>query len=106
MHEQCDTLLKDKQQLGAFAEALRSKLGYFDELERVSAVFSGGTEAVKHEHFSQLLERLDECVSRVETDRNEIRGKCNLESVLSQVMSRIFEPGFRVKHGGAGRSRE
>ena len=42
VHEQCDTLLKDKQQLSEVAESIRSKLSYFDELDRVSAVFSSG----------------------------------------------------------------
>lgn len=35
LHDACDRLLVEKQRLIEFAEALRSKLNYFDELENV-----------------------------------------------------------------------
>ncbi|KAL6010558.1 Golgi transport complex subunit 3 [Asimina triloba] len=38
LHDACDRLLVEKQRLVEFAEALRSKLNYFDELENVRYV--------------------------------------------------------------------
>lgn len=35
LHDACDRLLIEKQRLIEFADALRSKLNYFDELENV-----------------------------------------------------------------------
>ncbi|WZZ33512.1 hypothetical protein YC2023_016913 [Brassica napus] len=41
LHDAFDRLLMEKQKLMEFAEALRSKLNYFDELENVQAAFRG-----------------------------------------------------------------
>ena len=49
----------EKERLLHFADALRSKLQYFDELERISAVDS--------DSFLPLLERLDACITYVMT---------------------------------------
>ena len=55
----------EKERLLQFADALRSKLQYFDELERVSAEFHSASLAVDSDSFLPLLERLDECISCV-----------------------------------------
>ena len=55
----------EKERLLQFADALRSKLQYFDELERVSAQFHSASLAVDNDSFLPLLERLDECISCV-----------------------------------------
>lgn len=66
VHEQCDQLLRDKTELEAFADAIRSKLDYFDELERIGLVFgSADQRMVTDPDFMALLERLDECVAYV-----------------------------------------
>ena len=59
------TLLQvaDKERLLHFADALRSKLQYFDELEHVSAQFHSASLAVESHEFLRLLERLDECIT-------------------------------------------
>lgn len=55
----------EKERLLQFADALRSKLQYFDELEHVSAQFHSASLAVDSDSFLPLLERLDECISCV-----------------------------------------
>ncbi|KAH9610426.1 hypothetical protein KSS87_005669, partial [Heliosperma pusillum] len=46
LRDACDSLLMEKQRLIAFADALRSKLNYFDELENVHEAIrnSGGNK--------------------------------------------------------------
>ncbi|PIA25125.1 hypothetical protein AQUCO_12500027v1 [Aquilegia coerulea] len=56
----------EKQRLIEFAEALRSKLNYFDELENVATNFYSPNMRVGNGHFLPLLKRLDECISYVE----------------------------------------
>ncbi|XP_058108696.1 conserved oligomeric Golgi complex subunit 3 [Magnolia sinica] len=68
LHDACDRLLIEKQRLVEFAEALRSKLNYFDELENVATNFYSPNMNVGSEHFLPLLKRLDECISYVESN--------------------------------------
>lgn len=55
--------VNEKERLLEVAEALRGKLAYFDELERVAAHFHGAALDVDSERFLPLLQRLDECIS-------------------------------------------
>jgi len=55
----------EKERLLQFADALRNKLQYCDELERVSAQFHSASLAVDSDSFLPLLERLDECITSV-----------------------------------------
>ncbi|OVA05252.1 Conserved oligomeric Golgi complex [Macleaya cordata] len=68
LHDACDRLLIEKQRLIEFAEALRSKLTYFDELENVATNFYSPNMNVGSGHFLPLLKRLDECISYVENN--------------------------------------
>ncbi|KAJ4963906.1 hypothetical protein NE237_023845 [Protea cynaroides] len=68
LHDACDRLLMEKQRLIEFAEALRSKLNYFDELENVATNFYSPNMNVGNDKFLPLLKRLDECISYVETN--------------------------------------
>ncbi|XP_077236497.1 sec34-like family protein isoform X2 [Tasmannia lanceolata] len=68
LHDACDCLLIEKQRLIEFAEALRSKLNYFDELENVATNFYSPNMKVGGGHFLPLLKRLDECISYVESN--------------------------------------
>lgn len=65
LHDACDRLLMEKQKLVEFAEALRSKLNYFDELENISSNFYSPNMNVGNANFLPLLKRLDECISYV-----------------------------------------
>ncbi|KAG2579160.1 hypothetical protein PVAP13_6NG239803 [Panicum virgatum] len=66
LHDACDQLLVEKQRLIEFAEALRSRLNYFDELENVS--FYSQNINIRNEQFLPLLKRLDDCISYVENN--------------------------------------
>ncbi|KAG0475949.1 hypothetical protein HPP92_012790 [Vanilla planifolia] len=68
LHDACDRLLLEKQRLIDFAEALRSKLNYFDELENVSSHFYSPNVSIKNGQFLPLLKRLDDCISYVESN--------------------------------------
>ncbi|KAJ4848119.1 Golgi transport complex subunit 3 [Turnera subulata] len=68
LHDACDRLVVEKQRLIEFAEALRSKLHYFDELENISSNFYSPNMNVGNGNFLPLLKRLDECISYVESN--------------------------------------
>ncbi|XP_050217227.1 conserved oligomeric Golgi complex subunit 3 [Mercurialis annua] len=68
LHDACDRLLVEKQRLIEFADALRSKLHYFDELENIATNFYSAKVNVGSADFLPLLKRLDECISYVETN--------------------------------------
>jgi len=66
LHDACDRVLIEKQKLIEFAEAIRTKLNYFDELENVATNFYSAN--VASGNFLTLLKRLDECISYVESN--------------------------------------
>ncbi|KAL5786510.1 hypothetical protein ACOSQ2_008902 [Xanthoceras sorbifolium] len=68
LHDACDRLVIEKQRLIEFAEALRSKLKYFDELENIASNFYSPNMNVGNGNFLPLLKRLDECISYVESN--------------------------------------
>ncbi|XP_020593355.1 conserved oligomeric Golgi complex subunit 3 [Phalaenopsis equestris] len=68
LHDACDRLLLEKQRLIDFAEALRSKLVYFDELENASSSFYSPNMSIGNGQFLPLLKRLDDCISYVESN--------------------------------------
>lgn len=65
LHDACERLVMEKDRLMEFADALRSKLNYFDELENIATQFYASTMNVASGHFLPLLKRLDECISYV-----------------------------------------
>ncbi|KDO73747.1 hypothetical protein CISIN_1g0039592mg, partial [Citrus sinensis] len=66
LHDACDRLVIEKQRLIEFAEAVQSKLKYFDELENIAASFYSPNMNVGNGNFFHLLKRLDECILYVE----------------------------------------
>ncbi|KAE8677130.1 Sec34-like family protein isoform 2 [Hibiscus syriacus] len=68
LHDACDLLVMEKQRLIEFAEALRSKLKYFDELENITSNFYSPNMNVGNANFLPLLKRLDECILYVENN--------------------------------------
>ncbi|XP_024973741.1 conserved oligomeric Golgi complex subunit 3 isoform X1 [Cynara cardunculus var. scolymus] len=63
LHDACDRMVIEKQRLIEFAESLRSKLNYFDELENVATSFYSSNTNVASENFLPTLKKLDECIS-------------------------------------------
>ncbi|KAL6519237.1 Golgi transport complex subunit 3 [Orobanche gracilis] len=105
LHDACDRLLMEKQRLIEFAESLRAKLNYFDELEncltpflerkcsmcrpRVATSFHSPSMNVTHENFLSLLKRLDECILYVES--NPQYAECHVYLVrFRQLQSRAL----------------
>ncbi|XP_024973744.1 conserved oligomeric Golgi complex subunit 3 isoform X3 [Cynara cardunculus var. scolymus] len=68
LHDACDRMVIEKQRLIEFAESLRSKLNYFDELENVATSFYSSNTNVASENFLPTLKKLDECISYVENN--------------------------------------
>ncbi|KAK9697401.1 hypothetical protein RND81_08G036100 [Saponaria officinalis] len=68
LRDACDSLLMEKQRLIEFADALRSKLNYFDELENIAKSFYSPSMSVGNRDFLPLLKRLDECITYVESN--------------------------------------
>lgn len=68
LHDACDRMVIEKQRLIEFAESLRSKLNYFDELENVATSFYSSNINVASENFLPRLKKLDECISYVENN--------------------------------------
>ncbi|KAI3667095.1 hypothetical protein L6452_42140 [Arctium lappa] len=68
LHDACDRMVIEKQRLIEFAESLRSKLNYFDELENVATSFYSSNTNVANENFLPQLKKLDECISYVENN--------------------------------------
>ncbi|GJP83624.1 hypothetical protein CLOP_g13752 [Closterium sp. NIES-67] len=65
LHDACQRLVLDKDRLVEFADALRSKLNYFEELDKITARFHSASMSVSSSHFLPLLKRLDECITYV-----------------------------------------
>lgn len=82
LHDACERLVREKERLLEFADALRSKLNFYEELDNIAAKFhasvagggaQGGASAgpamgVTSAHFLPLLKRLDECISYVSSN--------------------------------------
>ncbi|CAM6127701.1 unnamed protein product [Calypogeia fissa] len=65
LHDACERLVMEKERLVEFADALRNKLNYFDELENIANQFYAPSMSVASPRFLPLLKRLDECLSYV-----------------------------------------
>ena len=63
VHKHRHPQVSEKERLVELAEALRSKMAYFDELERVAVQFHGASLDVDSDRFLPLLQRLDDCIS-------------------------------------------
>ncbi|GMP41802.1 hypothetical protein CsSME_00011774 [Camellia sinensis var. sinensis] len=74
LHDACDRLLIEKQRLIEFAEALRSKLKYFDELENVRATLEEISKSsllvhvvdISHPLAEQQIDAMDKVLSELD----------------------------------------
>ncbi|XP_057961847.1 conserved oligomeric Golgi complex subunit 3 isoform X1 [Malania oleifera] len=89
LHDACDRLLIEKQRLIEFAEALRNKLNYFDELENFATNFYSPNMNVGNGNFFPLLKRLDECISYVESNPQYAESSVYLVK-FQQLQSRVL----------------
>ena len=65
LNDQTESLVAERAHLIAFADALRAKLSYFDELEKVGAQLQTATLSTSGGDFLPLLQRLDESVAYI-----------------------------------------
>eukprot|EP01023_Acetabularia_acetabulum_P038330 TRINITY_DN36696_c0_g2_i2.p1 TRINITY_DN36696_c0_g2~~TRINITY_DN36696_c0_g2_i2.p1 ORF type:complete len:630 (+),score=104.01 TRINITY_DN36696_c0_g2_i2:24-1913(+) len=65
LHDSCQQLVQEKEQLVEFSKQLGGKLRYFEELEQVSSQFHSNSVSVDSGRFLPLLEKLDECLTFV-----------------------------------------
>lgn len=65
LHVTCERLVNEREALVAAADALRSKLAYFDELERVAAQFHASSLSLDSTDVMTALQKLDESLAFV-----------------------------------------
>mmetsp|Transcript_26484 Transcript_26484/g.67336 ORF Transcript_26484/g.67336 Transcript_26484/m.67336 type:complete len:817 (-) Transcript_26484:272-2722(-) len=68
LYNSCEQLVKEKDQLVEFADAIRTKLKFFDEFETVYAQFQKAQLSLDNDQFLQLLKKLDDCMAYVATN--------------------------------------
>jgi len=70
LYSSCEQLVKEKDQLVEFADAVRGKLKFFDEFEAVYAQFHQAqlSMTLDNEQFLALLKKLDDCKAYVATN--------------------------------------
>eukprot|EP00884_Botryococcus_braunii_P022753 jgi/Botrbrau1/9161/Bobra.160_3s0033.1 len=89
LHDSCEKLVAEEERLAEFAAALRSKLSYFDELEKTAAHFHSANLAVDSETFMPLLQRLDECITYV-TSNPQYADSSSYAGKFRQLQSRAL----------------
>ncbi len=65
LHASCEQLVREKEALVEFADAIRAKLRFFDEFEHVYAQFNAAQLSLDSEQFLALLRKLDDCMAYV-----------------------------------------
>ena len=63
LHVSCEKLVAEKDRLVDLADAIKQKLAYFDELEKLAAKFHSANLSIESEDFLGVLKRLDECLT-------------------------------------------
>lgn len=63
LHSSCEKLVAEKDRLVDLAEAIKRKLAYFDELDKLASKFHSATISIESDDFLGVLKRLDECLS-------------------------------------------
>ena len=72
-----------------YADDLREKLKYFNELESLSKKFNSPSLSVQDEHFLPLLRKLDECIDFIQKNVSEAL------VWTASIDTRFFQPGFK-----------
>ncbi|KAL6746597.1 component of oligomeric golgi complex 3 [Haematococcus lacustris] len=124
LYSSCEQLVKEKDQLVEFADAIRTKLRFFDEFETVVAQFQKAQLSLDSEQFPQLLRKLDECMAFVASNPqyadaaaytakfkqiqakalNAIRNKVQqvFRHAVQQVQAAIQEAGLKAGSASTG----
>lgn len=65
LHTTCERLVSEREALVGMAEAIRGKLTYFDELDKVAKQFSAASVNLNGGDLLPLLQKLDDCIGYV-----------------------------------------
>lgn len=101
LHEACEQSMNDQTQLVNKAEAISSKLSYFNELERINQKLSSPAFSVTSEGFVPLLSKLDECIAHIASNPNYKEYelfKTRFHQCLSKVLSQVKMTVFNTLH--------
>eukprot|EP00894_Picocystis_sp_ML_P004197 jgi/Pico_ML_1/54714/g587.t1 len=63
IHNACENLVKDRGRLAEFAQAIKNKLEYFDDLEQVANKLQSTNVDVESDSFLSMVKKLDECIT-------------------------------------------
>nr|CAG4644622.1 EOG090X02EM [Leptodora kindtii] len=67
LHEACQQMLDDQTKLSAMADDLENRISYFLEYEKIQSQLSSPTLSVHGDHFRGILNRLDKCISYMQS---------------------------------------
>mmetsp|Transcript_29767 Transcript_29767/g.68542 ORF Transcript_29767/g.68542 Transcript_29767/m.68542 type:complete len:934 (+) Transcript_29767:157-2958(+) len=66
LHEECEHMVRDQEQLGASAEAIGERLDLFDRVADVARVLDQGNAATAHPDFGSVLDQMDASITFLE----------------------------------------
>nr|CAG4643782.1 EOG090X02EM [Lepidurus arcticus] len=112
LHEACEQMLADQTKLAALADDIENRLMYFMEVDRLGPLIDSPTLSVHSDHFLELLSRLDECITYMDshlqykeatlhaTKLRVLRNKC-LSLIKSWVVQALESSTLQAKSGQA-----
>lgn len=62
LHDACESLVQEQNELITFNEAVGTRLSYFSELDKLKARLDAPTLSVLNNQFVPMLARVDECI--------------------------------------------
>lgn len=66
LHDACEKLVEEQNELTHIAEGISNRLAYFSELEQLGQKLNSSSMSLSTETFPVLLARLDECIAFIE----------------------------------------
>ena len=70
LHEACEQMLTDQTKLTNLGDDLEGRLAYFLEYDKIQSQLSSPTLSVQGELFHNILNRLDKCISYMQSNVN------------------------------------
>lgn len=115
----CERMVRDKQTLVEFADALRNKLRHFEELDSLSAEIARVRAHPEGDGFVPLLQRLDDCTAymantlaqHAEVDsyvlkvkQLQVQAMAAIHQRVAAVLRRAYDQSVEAarQHGGRG----
>ncbi|XP_022087992.1 conserved oligomeric Golgi complex subunit 3-like isoform X2 [Acanthaster planci] len=95
LHEACEESLQDQTTLVNKAEAISSRLSYFNELERINQKLSSPTFSVTSESFVPMLSKLDECIAHITVNSGDTDSEHSEEYKPHYKESDVYQAKFK-----------